>query len=133
MVLKNSVLPPKRLPLVCTSFSVSQYIEMNCELALQLSDCPGTPVETKDEPLLNVYSFRLLISETSWEGSSCSNSELEVKCKSKGRKSGDESCCLLGGPFDGGQQSSVTWEYGKISWGFVCGEMVLPLTCVMEN
>lgn len=75
---------------------------MNCELALQLSDCPRTLVETKDEPLLNIYSFRLLISET-WEDGSCSNSELEVKCKSKGRKSGDESCHLLGGPFDGGK------------------------------
>lgn len=59
-------------------------------------------METKDEPLLNVYSFRLLISEP-WEGSSCSNSELEVKCKSKGRKSGDESWCLLGSPSGGGK------------------------------
>lgn len=80
------------------SFAFSQYIEMNCELVLQLGGCHRTPKGTEDRPLLNSCSFGLLGSET-WKGNTVRNAELEVKYKSSRRKSGDGGCLLPGGPF----------------------------------
>jgi len=84
--------PQKLLPVVCRSFSFPQHMETSCALALRLGDRRGTPAETEGETF--AARPQLAAARRRARGRRLVQPVgAGLRRETKGRKSGDESCC----------------------------------------